>query len=275
MLYQQPTVRPLADSELPLSVHAHHAWSGVSEKYAHVDTLDVVHALANVGIHPYLAKSSRTKLVSKVGYTKHMLRFRQDNQQPLAGGIYPEVVIVNSHDRGSSFRADLGLYRLICKNGLVANYGTLAAYRGIHVALRIEDVLAGVQNIIAQFPRVVSVIEAMQRKTLNAEQRTAFAQAAALLRWDSDKLPFESSVLLTTRREEDSEPTIWNVFNAVQENLTQGQRIRTYGPSFSGYRRVTRSTRAVGSIDVDMKINSGLWSLASELVNSKEVTATA
>jgi hypothetical protein len=262
--------QPLTDEQLPSTVFAPHAWQGVSSKYAYVNTGDVVHALAEVGLRPYLAKVSRTRIESKRGYTKHMLRFRQDNAVALPGGIFPEVVIINSHDTGSSFRASLGLYRLICKNGMVAQYGVADAYRGIHLALSIEHVLEGVKRITEQFPRLAETVHGMQAKTLGHAQREAFAKASALLRWNADAMPFDATMLLATRREEDVEPTIWNVFNTVQENLLQGQRIRTYGPSFTGYRRVTRSTRAVGSIDVDMKLNAGLWEIASQFA-----TATA
>jgi hypothetical protein len=258
-----PAVRPLADNELPASVWAEKPWGGVSSKYTFVSTSEVVKALAVEGIRPYLAKSSRTRNESKWGYTKHMLRFRQDGAEPLPGGVYPEIIIINSHDTGSSYIGELGLYRLICKNGMVANYGTFAKYRGVHMGLSLENVIAGVFGIMAQFPRVADSVKAMQAHTLDASQRIAFAEQAARLRWNSDKLPIEPTVLLTTRREEDIDPTVWNVFNTVQENLITGQSIRTYGPSFSGYRRVTRSTRAIGSIDADLKINTGLWELAS------------
>jgi hypothetical protein len=270
MLTQQPSVRPLADSELPSTVFAQHAWQGVSGRYSFINTGDVVHALAQEGIRPYMCKTSVARIESKRGYTKHMLRFRKDGALPLVGGVFPEVVIVNSHDTGSAFGADLGLYRLICKNGMVAQFGNMARYRGIHVSLSIDAVLEAVHSIMAQFPRVAETVQIMQTKTLGQTQREHFAYAAAMLRWESDKMPFNSTMLLSTRREEDQEPTLWNVFNTIQENLLTGQRIRTYGPSHYGYRRVTRSTRAVRSIDMDMKLNNGLWEIAS-----KFATATA
>jgi hypothetical protein len=250
-------------------VFAEHAWPGVSNRYAYVNTGKVVHALADIGLRPYLCKASSTRIDEKRGFTKHMLRFRADNAQPLAGGVYPEVVIVNSHDTGSSFRADLGLYRLICKNGLIANYGTIAAYRGIHIELSIEAVLAGVRRITEQFPRLAETVQRMQIQTLGEGQREAFAQAAALLRWDVDKLPFASSMLLRTRRSEDEAPTLWNVYNTIQENLLTGQHFSRYG-RFYNPGTGPRSTRAVGSIDVDMKLNGGLWAIASQFA-----TATA
>lgn len=256
--------RPLSNSELPSSVFAERAWTGVSSKYAFVSTGDVVNALAREGIRPYLAKASHTRIESKYGYTKHLLRFRQDGSAALDGGVYPEIVVVNSHDRGSSFHVDLGLYRLICKNGLVAQYGNYAGYRGRHVALSIEGVLKGVKSVVSQFPRLTDTVHKMQASEMNQWQRERFAQQAALLRWDINHLPLDPTLLLSTRRYEDGKPTLWNVYNTIQENLLTGQRVRSYGPSQRGFRVRHQATRAVGSIDVDMKINKGLWAIASE-----------
>ena len=260
MLAPMIQTKPMTDAELPTTCFAAHAWQGVSKKYSFVNTGDVVHAMAEIGLKPYLCKVSRTRLEEKRGYTKHMLRFRQEGALPLAGGVFPEVVIVNSHDTGSSFRAELGLYRLICKNGMVAQFANWGEYRGIHTGLSIENVLAGVQTIVKQFPILDAAVRSMQNQHMNESQRENFAQAAALLRWDTEKMPFAPNMLLATRREEDVEPTVWNVFNTVQENLLQGQYARSYS---QGYRTVRRHTRAVGSIDVDLQLNRGLWSLAA------------
>ena len=266
MLNNQGEQRPLENTELPASVYAVAPWQGVTSKYSFVPTSHIVSALGEVGLRPYLAKASRTRIESKQGLTKHLLRFRQDNSPMLPGGIYPEVVIVNSHDTGSSFQASLGLFRLICKNGMVADYGNFASYRGRHVGITLEAIMLGVNRVVNQFPRLAETVQKMQTVTLNQDARTSFARLASSLRWNVDKAPLEASMLLMTRRYEDEEPTLWNVFNTVQENMLQGQRIRTFGPSFRGYRMRTTSTRAIRSIDAEMDINAGLWKLAQTYV---------
>jgi Domain of unknown function (DUF932) len=263
-MFRSPAIRPLADSELPSTVRAIAPWQGVSNRYAFVNTMDIVHALAEVGLRPYMAKVSHARLETKIGYTKHMLRFRQEGGLSIPGGIYPEVWIINSHDTGAAFQGGLGLYRLICKNGLVANYGTMSAFRGIHVALGLSEVVEGVQRIIGQFPRLAEDVQAMQTTQLGQTQREAFANAALALRWDSDKAPLEAIQLLATRRPEDVQPTVWNVYNTIQENLLTGQAYRVS----RDWRRVTRHTRAINSIDVDMKLNGGLWEMASRFAHA-------
>jgi hypothetical protein len=218
----------------------------------------VIEALASEGIQPYLAKSSRTRIEGKQGYTKHLVRFRAPHSLPIVGGVYPEIVLTNAHDTGSSFRVDMGLFRLVCKNGLVVNYGTMSSYRIRHVASTIENVLDAVYSVMDQFPKLSETVQIMQRQTLTQSQRIGFAQAAMGLRFEADKLPYAAEMLLQIRRDEDEGASLWNVYNTIQENLLRGQHFSRRGRWSTG----ARSTREVKSIDVDMQLNQGLWSLA-------------
>ena len=65
------------------------------------------------------------------------------------------------------------------------------------------------------------------------------------------------------RRTEDQSPTLWNLFNEVQENMLQGVRYR--------YRR-GQSIRSLKSIDARVKINKGLWALTEAFASNKRDT---
>lgn len=253
-------IQPLNNSQLPLSVHAGQPGPGVSSKYAFLPTIDVVDALRSEGIEPYLAKSSHSRIDGKQGYTKHMLRFRDlANSHSIVGDVFPEVVLTNSHDRASSFYVDLGLYRLICKNGLVVSHGHFSSYRVRHVATTVGDVLTAVKGIIDQFPQVAETVQRMQSIQLTAAQRENMAALAVGLRWDADKAPFHPSRLLETRRIEDSSTDLWTTYNVIQENLMTGQQGRRRGYWIT---ERNRGSREVKSIDTEMTVNRGLWDLA-------------
>lgn len=238
------------------SIHAEHAWSGVSDKYSFLSTAKVIEALGAEGIQPYSVRTSSTRIEGKQGYTKHMMRFRQPStDKPIVGGVHPEIVLTNSHDRASSFIVELGLYRLVCSNGMVVSSGVFDAYRVRHVVgSHIDEVLQAVNSIVGQFPQVEDSVRRMQGIQLTGTQREHMAQLAMGLRWDAAKSPFEPARLLSTRRYADQGTDLWSTYNVVQENLTQGQR-RNYGLG-------SRATRAITSIDVDLKLNRGLWALA-------------
>ena len=63
-----------------------------------------------------------------------------------------------------------------------------------------------------------------------------------------------------TRRAEDLDTSVWTVLNRVQENLLRGGLTRH---SVSG--RLVR-TRSITSIREDVRINGGLWDLATEVL---------
>jgi hypothetical protein len=253
---------PLSVDQLPASVVAEHAWSQVSASYKFLSTLDVVHALADVGLHPYLVKQSGTRIEGKEGYTKHLMRFRSSNTQALAGNVYPEVVLINAHDRASSFILELGLFRLVCSNGLVVSFGNWGKCRIRHIASSITDVLLGASAIVEQFPMIESHVSRMQSVMLSPTQAIEFATRAMDLRWESDKTPYEANRLLQTRRIEDKGIDLWSTFNVIQENLLRGQHVSRWGRFHHTGERVERSSREVKSIDMEMSINRGLWQLA-------------
>ena len=72
------------------------------------------------------------------------------------------------------------------------------------------------------------------------------------LRWEKDKSPFSYDRLLSTRRQEDVAPTLWTVYNRVQENLLKGMPSDRYAPA----------SRAVTGLDAGADINRQLWALA-------------
>ncbi len=252
----------LAIDQLPASVLAEHAWSKVSASYSFLSTLDVVKALGNVGLVPYMVKQSGTRIEGKEGYTKHLMRFRSNVIQPIKGNVYPEVVLVNAHDRASSFHLEMGLFRLVCSNGLVVSFGNWGKYRIRHVASTISDVLLAASAIVEQFPSIESSVERMQAIELTDTQRLTFAESALALRWESGKELVKASTLLWSRRIEDKGRDLWSTYNVIQENILRGQHISTYGRFHHAGERVERTSREVRAIDLEMSINRGLWSLA-------------
>jgi len=59
---------------------------------------------------------------------------------------------------------------------------------------------------------------------------------------------------------EDREPSLWNTFNVVQENLVRGGLA-----TFNSSTRRRGQTREVASIDGNTSLNRALWILAEEM----------
>ena len=69
------------------------------------------------------------------------------------------------------------------------------------------------------------------------------------------------------RRQDDTAPNLWNVFNVVQENAIRGGLTATGRDANNRPRRAT--TRAVNGIDQDVKLNRALWTLATRMAELK------
>ncbi len=242
------------------ALYAEKPWEGVSGRYSFLSTGRVIDALHAEGIDPYMVKVASTRIDAKYGFTKHLIRFRPrtsyEIQDRTIGGVHPEIVLTNSHDRGSSFIAELGLFRLVCSNGLVVASGMMGKYRVRHTGTVIDNVLDAVHGLIEEFPALSDRVRQFQSIQLTQEQREHFAAMAAGLRWEADKVPFHSSRLLSTKRYADNASDLWTTYNVIQENLTRGQNASGYGRQF------VRSTREIKAIDSDLAINRGLWQLA-------------
>ena len=85
-----------------------------------------------------------------------------------------------------------------------------------------------------------------------------FARAALALRYDDGAAPITSDRLLALRRWDDNQDNLWTTFNRVQENMIKGG---VRGRTANGR---NMSTRAVGGVTENVKLNKALWTLADE-----------
>jgi hypothetical protein len=270
----QRSATPLTDEQLRAwapSVFATQPWSGMSDKYRFIPTIDVVNAMRKEGFQPVAASQSRTRVEGKQDYTKHMIRFRdfRHGDGPAIrelGQLYPELVVTNAHDGGSTYNLDKGFLRLVCLNGLVLPAGDDQTVAKVPHRGNVGDVIEATYEIIEEFPKVIDSVKTFGQLQLTAPQQEAFGAAALELKYDEENpAPFDVKTLLQPKRYDDQAPTLWNTYNVVQEKLTQGGiRSRVKSDSTrSGFRRTT--TRPVNGISENIRLNKALWTLAEKL----------
>ena len=100
-----------------------------SDKYQHISTLDLIEQLEKEGFRPTVVKQSNSRLESKKSFAKHCVRFRHVDTKPSASHLFPELVLINSHDGLSSYRLYAGLYRLGGILRFVSQGATLDKFR--------------------------------------------------------------------------------------------------------------------------------------------------
>jgi hypothetical protein len=248
-------------------------FDAMSAKYTYVPTLGVIEAMIAAGFQPFSAVQSRTRIVGKGDFTKHMIKFRhQDMGQLVVGDVIPEVILINSHDGTSAYKLIAGLYRLVCSNGMMVSDGEIDAINVTHKGDIVGEVIEGSHRLIADTQKSLGTVRNWTQLQLTGGEQRAFAEAAHTLRFaDSDgkvTTPITASQLLEPRRREDLGGDLWHTLNRVQENVIAGG-LHAIQRDAEG-RRVRRvSTRRINGIDQDVRLNRALWALAGKMAELK------
>lgn len=248
------------------SIFAETAHASRSDRYLYIPTIEVVRGLIGQGFSPVFACEAKARDESKVGFTKHMVRFRQEGAVAVAGAV-PELIMVNSHDGSTRYQFMAGMFRFVCANGSIV--GTRYADVGVrHTGTVVDEAIEGAFTVAREFEKVTAAASQMQAITLQRDHSAAFADAALAVKYfDEEKgevdAPIQPAQLLIPRRHEDGANDLWTTYNVVQENLIRGG-LRGKRKDANG--RTKRSTtRAVNGIDGNVKLNRGLWTLAEKM----------
>lgn len=254
-------VRAAAPSAFAVEAH-----ESRSARYAYIPTSDVITGLRNEGFIPTWAGQSRCRDEGKTDYTKHMLRFRKADAVATKGGLFPEIVLVNSHDGTSAYQLFSGLFRMVCTNGLMTGK-TYESLRVPHTGDVVGRVIEGSFTVIDDANRAVNAAQEMGGVMLSQGEQSAFATAVHALRFEEGSALGEAirpDSMLTPRRVEDRASDLFTVLNRAQESTIRGG-LRGWARDDQGrqVRRVT--TRPVAGIAQNTALNRALWTLAEQM----------
>ena len=234
----------------------------LSARYTFIPTDRILDGLMQAGFVPVDARQSQTRRASPL-HARHVLRLRRQVETIQLKDAIPELVFLNSHDGTSGYQLRLGIYRVVCTNGLIVSRGAFPAYCVSHRGNVVESVVAGALEAAGRFAALAVQVERMEARRLAVEEQIRFAGHALAERFPSLPDPgMQPSQLLYCRRIEDRGDDLWRVLNRVQENILKGGQVR-HSPSG----RLTR-TRRITSIREDVRLNGRLWDLASEILEA-------
>jgi hypothetical protein len=271
--------------QLP-SLSATHPHESLSNRYSFFSTMNVVDVLARESWFPVRAQEQNVLTLSRQGFQKHVVRFRQSIQDVAqVGDIFPEVVLTNSHDGFTKFSFMFGLFRLACLNGLIVSEAQFGTIKLMHMGYGEDDVVRASSAILRSVPAIVDRVQEYRGVTLTRAEQRVFAVSSLITRFSSpdaeikekgDSLmiadrSFDVPRFLQPLRKEDAAPTLWNTFNVVQEKLTRGNgfetttRVRPNGTVVH-----KRKVQGLKGLDADLKVNRGLWTLMDKMQQLKE-----
>lgn len=247
------------------SIFAEQAASTTSQKYRFIPTAHVVDVMRGQGYVPVHVAESRTRVEERVGYTRHMIVFRQQGAELLLQQLTAEIVVTNAHDGTSAYKLYAGFFRQVCYNGLRVSDATIPSITLRHTGDGDfdRDLIYGANSLMADVPRALEMVQTWKRHELTTHQQHAYARAAHMLRWDPEDAPIGAERLLDVRRPADRGDDVWTTYNRVQEHLTKG------GDEYiTPTRHQTRRTAAIRDIGEHTRLNKALWTLTEELARS-------
>jgi len=247
------------------SVLAESAHASRSSRYGFLSTQDVLQALDSRFAIVQASQSRVRKDATRAEYTKHMLRLRARDTAPVAelGGVFPELVLVNSHDGTSAYKLTAGLFRLVCSNGMVICDSTFGAVSLRHNAEAAGDIIDASYSVVETANQAISRAKDWTRIELSRDVQQDFAERAHAMRFgDESNLGrlIAPERLLYARRPDDYKNNLWAVTNRIQENVIKGG-LRGFA---HGRGRIT-SSRAVTGVDQDLRLNKAIWAIAEDI----------
>jgi len=200
---------------------------------------DLALALPNYRV----AHSSRTSTSTKtcqVKGTKHLYRMRSEHLFKVGNDLVtPMVVLRDQTFPGAALRLHVGLYRLVCSNGLLGVAMSEAPIRIPHFANRKEQLEGIAAAIFEASSRMESIIEtANQLTTIQVRAPEEIIQSLSLSKTLTERLL--AGIQAGNVRPEDDVHAVWGLYNYINETMFQRTR--------SVFAAVERDTELVNQI---------------------------
>lgn len=224
----------------------------LTEKYEFVPTFELLEKFQQEGWN--IVKATQT---GRSIHSVHEVRLR-NKELPKVGDSLIEAIIKNSHNGLCSLKIGAGLHRLVCGNGLTIPTSISSQFNLRHMNFDFQEVKNITNQFAEKLPIIKNSMSKMSEKYMKPNEIKDFATKAVLIRWTQGSVPttlnFEE--LVSPVRAEDSEQTVWNIFNRVQEKFVRG------GISYQTSRGRKTSLRELKNINSLNTINTKLWELA-------------
>ena len=242
------------------SIFADRPIETATNRYTFVSTEKLLNNFLDLGM---TIDSIKTPKVRKTNaeYAKHLIRLNiNDSSLQKINDIAPQLLIINSHNRMTGLTMQLGCFRYVCSNGLIVADTNFGKFYQKHMNLDIEGAANIIQLAVKEFKIVFDKIDTYKNIMLIDGQQKEFANRALTMIYNENAGRYEVDNFLTVKRTEDEQPSLFNIYNRVQEHYMKGGAIYI---TTKGH----KTAKAINSIDRDVKSNIILWSLMVEYYN--------
>lgn len=237
---------------------------GLSAKYSFLPTSQIISDMDRLGWKVSMAKANRSRSTVNQEFGNHVVKFFNPDVyiQDAEGNVesYINVVVMNNHAGMGSFKFELGIFRLVCSNGLTIKDKDMGSFNIRHSGYSFEQLRETMDQAITRLPELVGKINVYNAIVMTPEQQRDFALKALALRSYSDRQPTEEELaeFLAPRRNEDQGDSLWVILNRVQESVIKG------GYHLQNAKGKFRKAKSIKNIQQDIKLNQAVWELATE-----------
>jgi hypothetical protein len=235
---------------------------GVSAKYSFLPTSRIIEDMDRLGWKVNQAKSNRSRTAINAEYGNHIVKFFHPDvfMKDQNGDVeaYVNIVVMNNHSGTGSFKFEMGIFRLVCENGLIIKDKDMGGFNMRHSGYSFDQLQETLNSAMLRLPEVVSKINSYNQIMMSKEAQKAFAQQAFALRSYQDRQLTETELeeFLAPRRKQDEGDSLWVVLNRVQESVLKG------GYSITNKKDKVRKAKSIKNIQQDIKLNQQVWELA-------------
>lgn len=214
----------------------------IKTKEFYIPTLDIVEKLQDEGWQLSGVNEQRgknRKIANNYVQMQHpdfAIKNSKGKNEALAS-----LTITNSCNGSKPLQLDLGVYRQVCSNGMIAFEQAAESEVIKHIQVNYRNLDQFIANVSRKTSTVLNKFEQLKHTDLSVAEMRKLAYEAAQLRYNNLE-DIDINDLLSVNRIEDEGNDLWTVFNRIQENLTAD----------------------VSNLNEDIKLNKQLFSLANQ-----------
>jgi hypothetical protein len=193
----------------------------VSAKYNPIQASAVGEVMTANGLTLSSLSTGRARHEDKRDFQKTLSRYRGPEIANDGKPIFLDVVYSSKHMGRGTDQLWLGIYRMICTNGLIA--GTNFFKFGVrHAGDTYNQLDAGIKQALAYQAKLTELIEKARSIELNPDSFKVLEDAAINALVPSHAINVRHT-LNRVRRLEDAGNSAWLVYNRIQENAMHGR----------------------------------------------------
>jgi len=259
-----PVLAEAAIRELAPQVYTKQAYTSTSKKYTFIPTHQIIKDMKELGWQVCSAQSMKSTDKIQQQYGKHLIKFFNPNifiEGPNnTVEAYPQIVVMNNHRGWGKFKFEIGVFRLVCSNGMVVKDKDMGSFVMRHLGYSFDELKVLVNQAVEALPTIVTKINKFSERVMTHAEQAAFATAALKVRLGEDRVCTDQEIrqVLQSTRKEDDGSSLWRVFNRVQEHLLNGGfETTTTAGTF-------RKVRKISNMLKNVELNQQLWALTSQ-----------